>query len=124
MNSIVYTLLAMALLSTCFCATPTKDCGSTASKLVSFQVSNCDTAPCTFKKNSNVTVVVETSFDADHASLKNVVYGQIAGVPVPFPLPQADVCANGVTCPVTAGTTIKQSITIPVLSVYPSVSIL
>ncbi len=69
-----------------------------------------------------VTLTIEATFDADHASLKNVAYGQIAGVPVPFPLPQADICTNGVSCPVKAGTTISQSIKIPVLSAYPSVS--
>ena len=121
MNAVVYSLLAIALLSVSMGAIPTKDCGSTASKLTKFEVSDCATSPCVFHKNTNVTVTIEAQFDADHTSLKNVVYGQIAGVPVPFPLPQSDVCSNGVTCPVKATTTISQSITIPVLSVYPSV---
>ena len=47
--------------------------------------------------------------------------GTIAGVKVPFPLPQADACANGVTCPVLNGTDLSETISLSILNVYPTV---
>ncbi len=55
--------------------------------------------------------------------MKNLVYGTIAGVKVPFPLPQADACTNGITCPVNEGSVNQESISLPILPSYPSVSV-
>jgi hypothetical protein len=56
-------------------------------------------------------------------SITNLCYGVLAGVKVPFPLPQPDACTNGVSCPINAGTTFTQKISVPILNVYPSVNI-
>jgi Niemann-Pick C2 protein len=62
---------------------------------------------------------IDTSFKA----LKNLVYGTIAGVKVPFPLPQADACQNGIQCPVNQGTVNDETISLAILPEYPSVSV-
>ena len=56
--------------------------------------------------------------------MTNVIYGIIAGVKVPFQVPQGDACANGIQCPVIAGTTYTEQITIEVLPVYPTVKLI
>ena len=41
---------------------------------------------------------------------------------VPFPLPNSDACAQGVTCPTTAKSQYTFTTVIPISKVYPSVS--
>jgi Niemann-Pick C2 protein len=84
-------------------------------------VSNCSSLPCTFYKQQTYSVTIQFVTNANTPSAKNLVYGIIAGVPVPFPLPQADVCKNNVTCPLVAGTTYTESLSLSVLSEYPTV---
>lgn len=51
----------------------------------------------------------------------NHVYGVIAKVPVPFPLPNDNGCSMGINCPVKNGDNLKESVTLPVLNEYPKV---
>lgn len=44
-------------------------------------------------------------------------------MPVPFPIPQDNACTNGVSCPVTSGTTYSETLSLTVLEQYPSVFI-
>ena len=62
------------------------------------------------------SVVVEES------DVTNKLYGIIAGVPVPFPLPDDDACKLGVTCPVPAKKMVQEKVIIPVQKSYPIVS--
>ena len=59
-----------------------------------------------------------------YPSLTNAVYGVIAGVLVPFPLSQPDVCELGVVCPMETGTDNVETVVIKVLTTYPCVSIM
>ena len=55
--------------------------------------------------------------------LTAVVHGLIAGIPVPFPIPNPDACHNSsLTCPLTSGTNYVYTQGITVLKEYPSVS--
>ena len=49
--------------------------------------------------------------------------GVIAGVPVPFPLPESDGCKLGVKCPVNQNDSNMATLSLPVLSSYPSISL-
>lgn len=98
--------------------------GSDQIKITNFEVEGCTTLPCVFHKGTNATVTIEITTNIALASLKNLIYGQIAGVNVPFNFPQADACANGVTCPSTAGGVYSQTISLPILNEYPSLSLL
>ncbi len=49
--------------------------------------------------------------------------GVIAGVPVPFPLPEPDACKLGVKCPINAADSNLATMAIPVQASYPSISL-
>ena len=66
----------------------------------------------------NPIAFVEEAF----TDLTNKLYGLIAGVPVPFPLPQEDACKLGVTCPIVAGTQYVETVGLTIESVWPDVS--
>ena len=50
------------------------------------------------------------------------MYGVIAGVPVPYALPESDGCKLGASCPITAGSTYTETEVFPVLKEYPLVN--
>lgn len=60
--------------------------------------------------------------DKELTAVTAKVFGQIAGIMVPFPLTNSDACSCGVTCPTKAGTSYKYKYSLPIASEYPSVS--
>ncbi|CAH1790762.1 unnamed protein product [Owenia fusiformis] len=80
-----------------------KDCGSKTGGIKSVDVTPCGAQPCVLKHNSNVTMKVQFVANAMSKTLTSVVHGIIAGVPVPFPIPNPDGCKSNVTCPVKSG---------------------
>jgi Niemann-Pick C2 protein len=99
-----------------------KDCGSKGGiSNINMDVADCAKFPCIFHKNGNASVTLTFTANQQFPKMTNVLYGIIAGVKVPFPTSQADACANGLSCPVQSGATSTVKISIPVLSVYPSV---
>ena len=59
--------------------------------------------------------------DSEIKTLKAVVHGVIAGIPIPFPLPNAEACGKNLECPVTAGTSVTYFEGLPVKPIYPTV---
>jgi Niemann-Pick C2 protein len=60
----------------------------------------------------------------DITAVKAVVHGIIVGLPIPFPIPNADGCKNSnLVCPLKSGQTYFYRDAIPVAAIYPSVSI-
>lgn len=55
--------------------------------------------------------------------VQNHVYGVIAKVPVPFPLPNDDGCSMGISCPVNNGDSLTESVTLPILNEYPKLNL-
>jgi Niemann-Pick C2 protein len=56
------------------------------------------------------------------SKVKAVVHGIIAGVPMPFPFPQADACQNsGLACPLVSGQDYVYNTQLPISSSYPKV---
>jgi Niemann-Pick C2 protein len=49
--------------------------------------------------------------------------GVIGGIPIPFPLPNSDACTLGVKCPVNENDVNTASLSLPVLTSYPSLSL-
>lgn len=88
-----------------------------------FDISNCSKFPCLFYKNSNITLHLNFTTKAEFQSLTNELFGTIAGVKVPFPLPENEksACSNGIACPLAANQNFYQAVTIPILSSYPDV---
>lgn len=55
--------------------------------------------------------------------MKAQVFGQIAGVDVPFPLDDPNACVNsGLQCPLVANENYTYTAALPVKRIYPSVS--
>lgn len=50
------------------------------------------------------------------------VYGILAGLPVFFPIPEADGCKSGINCPIQKDKTYSYLNKLPVKTDYPSVS--
>ena len=52
-----------------------------------------------------------------------VVHGIVAGIPVPFPLPNPNACKDsGLQCPLLSGKGVNYVATLPILDEYPAVS--
>ena len=52
------------------------------------------------------------------------MYGVIAGVDVPYALPEKDGCKLGISCPIVAGNTYSETEVFPVLEEYPKVKLI
>jgi len=104
---------------------PYKLCASPKGTLVSLDVTPCVAGqPCKFPKGQNATIKVTFTPNEAVASGKAVVHGIIAGVPVPFPLPDADLCKFSTpACPFAASTTYTYSNQLFVAKEYPAISV-
>jgi Niemann-Pick C2 protein len=99
------------------------DCGSKTGIIEYVEVSDCNAAPCTLKKGQDASLTLRFTASVDTSKLTSQVNGIKYGVPLPFPLPEPDSCKLGATCPVSRGESNEISITLPILSVYPSLNI-
>ncbi|XP_064603817.1 NPC intracellular cholesterol transporter 2-like [Liolophura sinensis] len=101
-----------------------KDCGSTMGKISSVDINPCPEEPCHLIRGKNTSVTVGFSSNEASGSLKAVVHGIIAGLPIAFPLPNADGCkSSGVSCPVTRGSSYSYTASLPVLKIYPTIKV-
>nr|XP_033332872.1 NPC intracellular cholesterol transporter 2 homolog a-like isoform X1 [Megalopta genalis] len=104
------------------------DCGSKIGKLTSANLNGCDMTKdvCDLIRNTNASIEVDFTIEADVSKIYAVVHGIIMDVPIAFPLPNADACetpTSGITCPVTKDTACHYRNTLPVLSSYPKLSL-
>lgn len=91
---------------------------------ITVDVTPCSTVPCVFKKGTNVTCTISFTPTelVSNGTLK--VTGKLGPVKVPFPLPNPNACSDhGLTCPLKSGVPVKLTITLPVKSEYPSVTV-
>ncbi|RNA35195.1 epididymal secretory E1 [Brachionus plicatilis] len=100
-----------------------KDCGSETGSINKVTITDCTQSPCVFTKGKNYTLVLEFTSKVDTTKVVNHVYGIVAKIPVPFPLPNGDGCTLGINCPVKSGDSVKESVTLPVLQEYPKISL-
>lgn len=121
----MYSFCVIALVLGCALATPVKfkDCGSKTGSIKTVDVSGCDKFPCKLKRGTEVLVQVDFNSAVDTKKLTAVVHGKIGGIPLPFPLPNADGCKSNIKCPVTKGTENLYKAKIPVSSHYPKVQV-
>lgn len=109
-------------------ATPVKfgNCSDVTEHIsaMTVDVTPCSTTPCEFKKGTNVTCTISftPTEEVSNGTLK--VYGKLGPVKVPFPLPNPNACSDhGLTCPLKSGVPVELTITLPVKSEYPSVTV-
>lgn len=75
-------------------------------------------------KGKNASFAVTFTINEDSTSAKAIVHGIIAGVPVPFPIPNPDACKDsGLTCPLKKGTQYTYTTQIFVRTEYPSIKL-
>uniref|UniRef100_A0AAQ6IMR3 NPC intracellular cholesterol transporter 2 n=1 Tax=Anabas testudineus TaxID=64144 RepID=A0AAQ6IMR3_ANATE len=99
-----------------------KTCPSPCGKVDTVDVTPCNSDPCKLQKGQTYSVNVTFTSDVDSQASKAVVHGIIAGVHVPFPIPNDDGCKSGIQCPINKQKTYQYVATLPVKSEYPSVS--
>ncbi|XP_059156003.1 NPC intracellular cholesterol transporter 2-like [Physella acuta] len=102
---------------------PIHDCGSKAGTITQIDVTPCSTIPCPFKRNTNVSVTITFTANQEITEAVTSVHGIIAGVPVPFPLPDPNAC-HFMTCPIASGATGLYKNAIFVQQVYPKITLL
>ncbi|XP_076238396.1 NPC intracellular cholesterol transporter 2 homolog a [Calliopsis andreniformis] len=132
MHSTIAAIIVLGFLGLCsspICrAVEITDCGSKIGKFNSVDVKGCDMtkSACDLIRNTNATMEIEFTLDKDVSSIVAVVHGIIFDVPIPFPIPNANVCQDphsGIQCPLSAGGPYKYSTTIAVLKSYPKVAV-
>ena len=100
-----------------------KDCGSSA-KIIKVFSPDCTNPVCRLKKGHSYSMKI--SFQP-HEAITNMdlkLYGLIAGVPVPFPLPESDGCVLcGNVCPVVAETDLVLTVGLDVKPFYPAMKL-
>lgn len=99
------------------------DCGSVVGKVSQVDIHPCPNQPCELHKGQSYTVNVTFSSDVDSQTSKAVVHGVIAGVPVPFPIPNEDGCKCGIQCPIQKQKTYSYVNELPVKSEYPTLKL-
>ncbi|CAF2372502.1 unnamed protein product [Rotaria sp. Silwood2] len=104
-------------------ATPYTACESELGTIKTFDVTGCTTVPCKFLKGKTYTMNLTFQSQASSITAKVSIHGIIAGMPIPFPLPDPDACKLGVQCPINNNDINTASLSLPVLSSYPSMSL-
>ncbi|KAI8514964.1 Phosphatidylglycerol/phosphatidylinositol transfer protein [Branchiostoma belcheri] len=101
------------------------DCGSSA-KLHSVDVTPCP-AGVTYAvlvRGENASIAVTFTTEKVANSVVAVVHAIVAGVPIPFPLPNPDGCQDsGLECPLNSSTPYTYTNTVPVQSGYPKIKL-
>jgi len=97
-----------------------KDCGSSATVTNAFS-DDCTDPVCKLKKGNTYHINISFKPASDVSALEASLAGVIAGVPVPFPLPEPDGCvACGNTCPIASGNEVTFTEALKVESYYPA----
>lgn len=107
------------------CADPVKyiDCGSSAGKVTMVDINPCSKQPCELHKGQSYSVNVTFSSGVTSQTSTAVVHGIIAGLPVPFPIPNNDGCKSGIQCPIQKQQVYNYMTALPVKSEYPSIKL-
>ncbi|KAG7328277.1 hypothetical protein KOW79_008221 [Hemibagrus wyckioides] len=97
------------------------DCGSSVGNVIEVDINPCPTQPCQLHKGQSYAVNVTFASGTDTRTSKAVVHGVIAGVPVPFAIPNDDGCKSGIQCPIQNQKTYSYVTQLPVKTEYPSI---
>lgn len=104
---------------------PFTDCGSVNGQVSSVTVSNCPEGQteCALTRGTDADITIKFSSKEESKTLKAVVHGVIAGVPIPFRLPQSDACKTGVSCPLESGESYTYSNKLSIKNSYPPLAV-
>ncbi|XP_067848103.1 NPC intracellular cholesterol transporter 2-like [Heptranchias perlo] len=99
-----------------------KDCGSTAGKII-VDIIPCPSLPCVLHKGQNYGVNVTFASTNSSQTSTAVVHGILAGIPIPFKIPNDDGCKCGIQCPIRDNQSYHYINSLPIKSEYPSVKL-
>ncbi|KAF4102506.1 NPC intracellular cholesterol transporter 2 [Onychostoma macrolepis] len=99
------------------------DCGSVEGKVSVVDIQPCPSQPCQLRKGQSYTVNVTFTSSVASQTSTAVVHGVVAGVPVPFPIPQSDGCKSGIQCPIVPQKTYSYVNQLPVKNEYPAIKL-
>ncbi|XP_016101635.1 epididymal secretory protein E1 isoform X2 [Sinocyclocheilus grahami] len=99
------------------------DCGSVEGKVTEVDIQPCSQQPCQLHKGQSYSVNVTFTSGVESKTSAAVVHGVVAGIPVPFPIPQSDGCKSGIQCPIEPQKTYSYVNQLPVKNEYPAVSV-
>merc|ERR1712212_742647 len=104
-----------------------RDCGSQADvNLKDIKITGCsdDVDRCTFIRGKIAHISLPFTPKSTVSQLTSSVHGIIAGVPIPFPLPESDACKSTEPgCPLQSGNLATYTFSLPVKSIFPPVSL-
>ncbi|KAK3732977.1 hypothetical protein RRG08_002585 [Elysia crispata] len=88
------------------------------------RISPCPSQPCSFNHGQTVNVEIDFTPRNDSDTLESKVYGILAGIPVSYPLPNADACKDSaITCPISKGQVLTYKSSFDVLQSYPKINV-
>merc|ERR1712243_312481 len=83
-------VILLGLLAAASAMSPHKDCGSKAT-ITGLDINGCTRPPCLLPKGSDAAMTIK--FKAPAAA--TAVHGIIAGIPMPFNVPEGKACETG-----------------------------
>jgi len=78
---------------------------------------------CVFKKGENARISIPFTPQTPISSLKAEVHGLFNGLQMPFKLEEPEACGRSLECPVKANSTVTYVEELPVLRMFPSLSL-
>nr|KAI8740539.1 epididymal secretory protein E1-like [Biomphalaria glabrata] len=100
-----------------------KDCGSILASNITVDITPCPRLPCPFKKNNFANISISFTAESPIRMATSSVYGIIAGIPVPFPLPDDNAC-QFMSCPIQKGDKVVYKNGILVDAMFPKISLI
>ncbi|CAH8667605.1 unnamed protein product [Heterobilharzia americana] len=88
----IYFYISLLALSQLTSGNSFKDCGSSKGSVISMAVIPCDSEPCSLYRGKNSTISIDFKTLSNVTKANAVVHGIIAGLPIPFTLPNPNVC--------------------------------
>ncbi|XP_041070374.1 NPC intracellular cholesterol transporter 2-like [Carcharodon carcharias] len=124
MEAVCGLMAALLALGTLCGAEPVKfhDCGSTATQMI-VDITPCPSLPCVLHKEQTYSVNVTFTSTTSSQTSEAVVHGILAGIPVPFHIPNSDGCKSGIQCPIQKNQKYSYINSLPIKGEYPSVKL-
>uniref|UniRef100_A0A182XW59 MD-2-related lipid-recognition domain-containing protein n=1 Tax=Anopheles stephensi TaxID=30069 RepID=A0A182XW59_ANOST len=105
----------------------THTCFAVDARSTNVNIQGCSAPPCDLVRGQDVIAYIDFTTDRAVTSMRTVPTATALGITAPYPLPAefADTCAwlEGSSCPLSANEDVTYRLTIPVLPIYPLVSL-
>ncbi|XP_049535814.1 uncharacterized protein LOC125951196 [Anopheles darlingi] len=120
-------LLLIALVPALAYANVGRACTGGRPQATNVMIEGCTAPPCDLVRGQNVIAYIDFTTDRFVAEMTTIPTATALGVTAPYPLPGefAETCRwlEGTSCPLSPNEDVTYRLTIPVLSIYPLVSL-